>query len=291
MYLVPVMVLLLAVASAGWCGICGDCNGDGDVDVADAVLVLRAAAGLSSLDAEQSARCDADGDGKLETAEALDVLRLAVGLGSASWILPHVELVAENSGAKQTEVLGEPGDLRAWALRVGNSAWFCRPFDTPVAFEGAEVEGWAGPRDAELVLVVGKLLRDQWGWHRITSAAVEKVGCIPSWARLVQWSRLLQAVTSLDLGKVSHPTYAEATTTMCRSGGWTQEVAAVLRDSQPRMLGASPDGRYVAFTVRGPRLPPLKSIVFRYMRVTVVYDLVQRTPARVVVDVEGWVEE
>ncbi|MGQ9697803.1 MAG: hypothetical protein ACUVRO_07390, partial [Armatimonadota bacterium] len=221
----------------------------------------------------------------------LDVLRLAVGLGSASWSLPKVELVAENNGAKQSEVLGDSDALRAWVVRFQNSACFCQPFTTPVIFEPVRAEGWAETADVELVLVAGKLVRDQWGWHRIAEPVVEGRACVPSLPRLMGWAPLISAVASLDLGKVSHTTYAEATSGMCRSSSWVGEVVEALRGGMPQMVGASPDGRYVSFSVRGPRLPPLKSIVFRYLRVTVVYDRVQKTPARIVVDVEGWMEE
>lgn len=283
--------LLATAVSLGWCGVCGDCDGDGSVDVADAVLALRAAVGLSSLSAEQMARCDVDGDGRLEVREAFDVLRLAVGLGGAKWGLPQVEVVPENSGAKWTEVLAEPGVVRAWAVRVGATACFCSVSDTPVMFEGVDVEGWTETAEAGLVLVTGTLIRGEWGRHRIVSPVVEKVRCIPSLPKLTQWSRLLQAVAAVDLGKVSHPTYAQATSAVCRSSGWMRQVSESLATAKPEMVGASVDGRYVAFSVWGPRLPPLNSIVFRYMRVTLVYDLLEQTPCRVVVDVKGWVEE
>ena len=70
----------------------GDANGDGHVTVADAVLVLRAAVGIISLDARERAAADVApcrpngscGDGAITVADALRILRLAVGLEALS---------------------------------------------------------------------------------------------------------------------------------------------------------------------------------------------------------------
>jgi len=61
----------------------GDANGDGRVSVADALLVLRAAVGTTTLSDEARAAVDMDGDGAITVKDALAVLRSAVGLPPA----------------------------------------------------------------------------------------------------------------------------------------------------------------------------------------------------------------
>ena len=53
---------------------------NGEVDIADALYVLRAAMGLLSVDPHQLLACDIDGDGELTVADALQVMRAAMGL-------------------------------------------------------------------------------------------------------------------------------------------------------------------------------------------------------------------
>jgi hypothetical protein len=58
----------------------GDVNGDKKVNVADATLLLRAAVGLVTLNADQKKAGDVNGDGKLNVSDATLALRFAVGL-------------------------------------------------------------------------------------------------------------------------------------------------------------------------------------------------------------------
>jgi|GEM_PF-909297 len=58
----------------------GDADGSGSVNVADALLCLRAAMGLSEFTEEQIARCDMDGSGGIAIVDALTILRVAMGL-------------------------------------------------------------------------------------------------------------------------------------------------------------------------------------------------------------------
>lgn len=58
----------------------GDVNGDGKINTLDAMLTLRAAIGIESLDAIQTIRADIDGNGKINTMDAMMILRRAVGL-------------------------------------------------------------------------------------------------------------------------------------------------------------------------------------------------------------------
>jgi hypothetical protein len=62
---------------------CGDCSGFPCKCVfttADALLVLRASAGLETLTPEQIARYDRNKDGEITTADAIAILRIAAGL-------------------------------------------------------------------------------------------------------------------------------------------------------------------------------------------------------------------
>ena len=58
----------------------GDVNGDGKINTLDAMLTLRAAVGIESLDAIQTIRADIDANGKINTMDAMMILRRAVGL-------------------------------------------------------------------------------------------------------------------------------------------------------------------------------------------------------------------
>jgi hypothetical protein len=58
----------------------GDVNGDGTINMVDALLVLRAINGQTNLTAEQFTRADLNGNGTLELSEVLSILRFASGL-------------------------------------------------------------------------------------------------------------------------------------------------------------------------------------------------------------------
>ena len=58
----------------------GDVNGDGTIDSADSLFILRASVGLENITDEQIKLADADGDGKITSADSLAVLRASVGL-------------------------------------------------------------------------------------------------------------------------------------------------------------------------------------------------------------------
>jgi hypothetical protein len=55
--------------------ICGDVNGDDDVNVADAIMVLRSIVGLEQLRPDQEERADAHYDGKINVVDAIIILR------------------------------------------------------------------------------------------------------------------------------------------------------------------------------------------------------------------------
>ncbi|MBR6429210.1 MAG: hypothetical protein IKS43_06100 [Clostridia bacterium] len=56
----------------------GDINGNGEIDAADALLIMRRALGMIELPEELEDRCDANTDGRIDAADALLVLRTAV---------------------------------------------------------------------------------------------------------------------------------------------------------------------------------------------------------------------
>ncbi|MBR3381697.1 MAG: hypothetical protein IKG85_01485 [Clostridia bacterium] len=56
----------------------GDINGNGEIDTADALLIMRRALGMIELPEELEDRCDANTDGRIDAADALLVLRTAV---------------------------------------------------------------------------------------------------------------------------------------------------------------------------------------------------------------------
>lgn len=62
-------------------GLLGDINGNGSVDVTDALLALRAAMGVITLTDEQIARGDMNGDGVIDSTDAILILRTAMGTG------------------------------------------------------------------------------------------------------------------------------------------------------------------------------------------------------------------
>ena len=61
----------------------GDVNGDGKINTADAVVVLKYAAGMISLDNNQLVAGDTNHDGKVNTADAVLILKYAAGMITA----------------------------------------------------------------------------------------------------------------------------------------------------------------------------------------------------------------
>ncbi|MBR6109080.1 MAG: leucine-rich repeat domain-containing protein [Clostridia bacterium] len=72
---------VIALFTGGSISIRGDANHDGRVDTEDALIVLRAAMGISGDADSLISNCDMDGNGRLDTTDALMILRLALGIG------------------------------------------------------------------------------------------------------------------------------------------------------------------------------------------------------------------
>ncbi|MGC8835073.1 MAG: dockerin type I repeat-containing protein [Armatimonadota bacterium] len=276
----------------------GDYNGDGRVTVADAVLVVRAAVGLLSPTSDQTARCDFNGNGVLDTADGVLILQKAVGIPAAPVRiqLPAPELLTENSAAKWTEVLSGEGTRRIWGAvspkdESAKEIVVCRTETVPVAFERVPMLNGQTLLEGYSVCLEGRLHRDQYGRPYISNAVVIARRPLAYVDAILKSPGLAFAAASLDLGPASYPTYAKATSELCKSSGWSGEVRESLRNTAPMMLGTSPDGKWTAFSVRGPRLPPRDSIVFRYLRITCICRAETGEVARLLVDIEGWVEE
>jgi hypothetical protein len=295
-------IILLHVACLSVCtklsaAPAGDYDGNGRVTVADAVLVVRAAIGLLAPTGEQIARCDLNGNGVLDTADGVLILQKAVGLPLPPLHirLPAPELLGENSAAKWTEVLSGEGKRRIWGAVASKGEGtaeivVCRAETVPVAFERVLVLNSPLP-EGYSVCLEGRLCRDQYGRPYISNAEVVARRPLVYIEALLKSPELASAAASLDLGPVSYPTYAKATSELCKSPGWSEEVRNSLVNAAQVVLGTSPDGKWTAFSVRGPRLPPRDSIVFRYLRITCICGSETGEVARLFVDIEGWLEE
>jgi len=71
---------VIAVSEAVDRSALGDVNGDGQINVLDALMVLQAINDRLNLDAEQFARADLNGNGTLEAVEVLTILQYANGI-------------------------------------------------------------------------------------------------------------------------------------------------------------------------------------------------------------------
>lgn len=63
-------------------GLMGDVDLDGDVDAADAALILRAVVAIETLTKQQTANADVNGDGTVNAGDAAAVLRQVVGIAA-----------------------------------------------------------------------------------------------------------------------------------------------------------------------------------------------------------------
>lgn len=61
----------------------GDVTGEGDIDIGDAVQVLRYEAGLTTFDSKQKVAADVTGEGDIDIGDAVKILRFEAGLVSS----------------------------------------------------------------------------------------------------------------------------------------------------------------------------------------------------------------
>ena len=71
---------LTASISCGSALQAGDVNGDGEIDITDALLTMRHAMGIITLTAEQLERADVNGDNGVDISDALLIMRIAMGM-------------------------------------------------------------------------------------------------------------------------------------------------------------------------------------------------------------------
>ena len=72
--------LTASVSFDGGAPLLGDVDGNGTVDISDAVLTMRCAMGLITLTPEQFARANVNGDGSVDISDALLIMRMAMGI-------------------------------------------------------------------------------------------------------------------------------------------------------------------------------------------------------------------
>lgn len=99
----------------------GDVNGDGKVDSADAMLVMKHDAGLLSLSKDENKRADLNGDGKIDSCDAVYILRIAAGLK-----VPDAETTA-----KETSSVLEPTTEETTEPTTGNTTKPTEPVTEP----------------------------------------------------------------------------------------------------------------------------------------------------------------
>ena len=69
-----------ALFSSGPITLAGDADGNGKVEIADAVLTARHALGLELLDGNALSAADVNGDGEIRIDDAVLICRIALGL-------------------------------------------------------------------------------------------------------------------------------------------------------------------------------------------------------------------
>ena len=74
------LMAMYSTAKVSAAGLTGDANGDGEVNLQDALVVLRAALGLIELGPAAETVSDVNGDGAITIDDALLILRFALGL-------------------------------------------------------------------------------------------------------------------------------------------------------------------------------------------------------------------
>lgn len=92
------------------------------------------------------------------------------------------------------------------------------------------------------------------------------------------------AIRNVNLGPLSHPGYAEST------AAWHPDAAA-LSGAQPTLMAVDATDPQAICRWQGPTLPHVKPLVTRWLVLYPVYDLRAGRVTRIVVTIEGQVEE
>ena len=151
----------------------GDLNGDRKCDSADAILILRYAAGLTlPAGITPDSTWDLNHDGKIDSGDAVIVLRLSVGLPAAAATSASTRLAAQSTPV--TVSLGAPKRVSAstWLVPVVVSpAQGVCAGDVTVAYDVRRVRSISGERSAS----TGNFLfvqNPQYGKLRVSLAGV-----------------------------------------------------------------------------------------------------------------------
>jgi hypothetical protein len=184
------------------------------------------------------------------------------------------------------------GPIELWGVPDGMDGFVvCDALSRPMMIERLALTSRLRSPAGQPVKVAGTLTRDANGTGAFAPSRVVARARATLAGPIPRLKEIASAVAQVDLGPLSHPSYAQATSEQCRSPQWTSEVTQALLSSPAHQTAVSPDGRLLVAVLRGPRMPPGKGIVFRYLQVCVVFDLRRWSVTNLLVDVEGWVEE
>ena len=118
--LVLASLLALGFLAGGLPAVCapdGDINGDGAVDVRDALLTLRSAVGLQVVGPRDVERVDFNGNGRVDVSDCLVVLQIAVGIrprGVTVGIEPETAEVGVGGSVRFTAVVTGSANTAVW---------------------------------------------------------------------------------------------------------------------------------------------------------------------------------
>ena len=119
----------------------GDADGNGSVDTADALIVLRWALGIGSTPEYAYDSCDMDGNGSIDTTDALLILRMALGLGSERGL----KAAYNAHDAEKLRAFFEQED--AEGVKNGEKLFLdYDPFD-PATWDGRAIDNFGSLRD------------------------------------------------------------------------------------------------------------------------------------------------
>jgi len=122
----------------------GDLNGNGAVDISDAIIALRAVIGLQALSPDKTTTADVTGDGLLDVRDVQLILRIAVGLAPgylgttevAVCISPEAVMIPpKGSCTFQAKIAGVADQSVEWAILEGPSGGTISPAGVYIAPE------------------------------------------------------------------------------------------------------------------------------------------------------------
>ncbi len=175
---------------------------------------------------------------------------------------------------------GPAGDsypqVDVYQLGERDLAWTPVYLDRPLAVEPL---AYVSVRGAPGLVADGltRLAVSDWERLPLDRATIEQAGA----AAIRENAAAIQRV---NLGPLAHPGYAEST------AAWRPEAAA-LSSPQPTLVAVDADRQQVVCRWQGPTLPAVKPLVTRWLVLYPVYDVPAGRVVRIVVTIEGQVEE